>query len=313
MRASSIAALLLVVGPAAAEPEPDLGVLAETLFREGRALLEAGKPNQACPKLADSYRLDPRLGTLMNVAACHEMEGRVATAWAEFLEAARRARARATADATKLEATARSRATALEPKLHRVEIFVDGATSDLALSLDGKELPPSAWSTPFPADPGHHELEVRRGDGPPMRQSFDLPTGPGKTSVRVAAEAKPAPAQAAVPVTPPTPASAPLPQLESPSPAANRSRLTSPVFLAAAGASLVASGLGTAFGLRAIAAKGDRDRECTPGGCSPAGLDRQSAAVDAARASTISFVVAGVALAIAVGALVWPDRAKPTF
>jgi hypothetical protein len=307
-RALSLASLLAAMGharPAAAQDAQTDAVVAETLFREGRALLEAGKPDKACPKLADSYRLDPRTGTLMNVAACHEMEGRLATAWAEFLEAARRARVRSTPDAARLEETARNRASLLEPKLHRIEVTVDGPTDDLVLALDGKELPASAWSTPFPCDPGHHELEARRPGRAPTTLPVDLPAAPGKTTIRVP-RAAPLPPQATASQPGPLAAvSAPPP----PGPAHDQSRLSSPVFWGAAGATVVAAGVGTFFGLRAIAAKNDRDANCTSAGCSSVGLDHQSQAFDASRISTVSFVVAGVAAAVAIGVLLWPSSA----
>ena len=37
---------------------------ADALFKEGRALLDAKKFDEACPKLAESQRLDPGAGTL---------------------------------------------------------------------------------------------------------------------------------------------------------------------------------------------------------------------------------------------------------
>jgi hypothetical protein len=49
--------------------------------------MTSGKLDDACRKLEESKRLDPLPGTLLNVAVCHEQQGRTATAVAEFREA----------------------------------------------------------------------------------------------------------------------------------------------------------------------------------------------------------------------------------
>src|SRR5512145_844270 len=67
---------------------------AEALFREAESLWETGDHASACPKLAESQRLDPQRGTLERLGACYEATGKTASAWTTYailFEAAQRA------------------------------------------------------------------------------------------------------------------------------------------------------------------------------------------------------------------------------
>ena len=91
-------------------------VAAEALFEDARKLAAAGKYADACPKFADSERLDPSPSTLLNLANCWEKVGRTATAWATYREAESAANAAKRQD---YMATAQRHADALAPKLAR--------------------------------------------------------------------------------------------------------------------------------------------------------------------------------------------------
>src|SRR5271166_3476943 len=88
------------------------GALAEALFRSARELMAAGKYAEACPKLAESNRIDPKLGTLMNLALCHEKAGKTASAWAEYVQAGEIAQRTGQKERAQV---ARDKAQALEP------------------------------------------------------------------------------------------------------------------------------------------------------------------------------------------------------
>src|SRR5260370_15627890 len=73
--------------PAHAEASITDRTQAQLLFNEARSLMSSGKYGEACDKFAESQRLDPGGGTILNLALCHEKQGKTATAWADFNEA----------------------------------------------------------------------------------------------------------------------------------------------------------------------------------------------------------------------------------
>ncbi len=181
--------------------------LAEKLFLEGQKLMEAGDP-AACAKFADSERLDPAVGTLINLALCHEKQGKNATAWSEFTDAAAQAQKLAQHDR---EGFARAHATALEKKLQKMIIEVARPAPGMEVTLDGAPLPVTVLGTEIPLDPGDHELVVSAPGKKPWRQA-KVSLGPSAVVTRVAVtleDAAPAPAptvgapSAAPPLAPP--------------------------------------------------------------------------------------------------------------
>src|SRR5579872_6900411 len=122
--AVSLAGATLAASPAARAQAPagmSDKVAAEALFEDGRRMVAAGNFADACPKFADSQRLDPSAGTLLNLASCYEKLGRTATAWATYREAASAANA---TGRTEYVQTAQRHAEALATNLARLTISV---------------------------------------------------------------------------------------------------------------------------------------------------------------------------------------------
>src|SRR5262245_12467362 len=113
--AAFVATLVALTANARAED----AALAEALFGEGKALMEAGKFEQACHKLAQSYAEQAATGTLLALAMCREAEGKLATAWATYSAVA--ARAKRDGDRER-EDYARERVKELEPRLSSITI-----------------------------------------------------------------------------------------------------------------------------------------------------------------------------------------------
>lgn len=130
---------------------------ASKLFEEGRTLVIAGRFAEACPKLEESQRLEPRLGTKLNVAFCQERLGKLASAWLAFQEAVITARREGE---VAREEFAKSRIVTLEPRVPWLRVRADAGTDaeQLTILVDGSPLAPSSWGKELPVDPGEHAL-----------------------------------------------------------------------------------------------------------------------------------------------------------
>jgi len=134
--------------------------VAEMLFFTARGLMEAGRYAEACAKLAESYRLDTASGTLLNLAVCHESEGRIASAWGEFRQALSDARKANRADREEL---AKEHIAKLEPELPFLTIVVPefARVKDMEILRNGVVLGSGGWGTELPIDPGKVEIVAR--------------------------------------------------------------------------------------------------------------------------------------------------------
>jgi hypothetical protein len=173
-------AMLAIAPPARAQATGTEVALAETLYRQARDLMAQGKYDEACPKLAESYRLDRATGTLLNLASCHERQGKVATAWSEYADAIVAARRDSRPDRVKF---AEDRTRALEPQLPRLTLVVptDADGPDLELRLDGLTIGTAARGVPTPLDPGKHAVEAHAPKKVTWSKDIDVKVGEQQT------------------------------------------------------------------------------------------------------------------------------------
>lgn len=247
--------------------------LAEKLFREGKKLLDKKSYAEACPKLAESARLDPASGTLLALGLCHEGQGKTASAWADYTEAASVAKRDNRPDREK---AALQKASQLEPKLARVTFDVAAATTTKGLEVrqDDVVMGSAGWKD-APVDAGEHVLEVTAPGKKPFKTTFTVTTSEKKIVA--------VPALEDVPV-----ATSVAPEKKS-SPLKTAGFVTGGVGIA----SLVASGI---FGAVAIAKNGEGKSACPMKTCAnPSGVDANHAAETFADLSTVLFI-AGVVL-----------------
>ncbi len=153
-----LSALAGISGVAAAQGTDPAA--AEVLFREARQLLEQGKLDEACPRFMESQRLDPATGTLLAVASCHEQQGQLATAWAEYTAVAGRAEKEGRQDRASV---AKERARALEPRLSTLTLSATTAAAaikGLEVRRDGLTFSSAVFNRALPIDGGLHTIEL---------------------------------------------------------------------------------------------------------------------------------------------------------
>jgi hypothetical protein len=289
--------------------------LAEALFRQGRELAGREQWAEACPKLAESQRLDPKLGTLLNLAHCHEKEGKTATAWAEYTSA--EALARRTGQKER-EDFARERITELQAKLAHVLLRMAAPPAGLGLQLDGKPVDVAALNVPLPVDPGKHRITATAPGKRDWSGEVDVPSKMVELSVPIppleAAEVKPVPP---APLPSSSQGAAPIP-ISQPGPVADpendpvrtRSRTLMMVGFGVGSAGLI---VGAVTGISTLAKASEILPSCDGSRCAAAQADNIATATYLANASNIGFALAVVGVGIGItGVVYFPGtRAAP--
>jgi hypothetical protein len=276
----SIAALVFVAASDAAADD------AQSLFDEGNKLVAAGDFAAACPKLAESLRLEPAVGTQFNLANCYEHLGRTATAYALYTDVIRIAHA---AGKFPREEAAKKAAAAIEARVPHVHVTATDAAPGLEVAID-KPIGREAWGD-LPLDPGTHHAKATAPNHQTWESSFELPEGkPFDLAVPALVDLTP----------PPPPVVVAPPPVEAPKP--NNRKLLVPIV---GGVALAAIATGAIAGAVALSSKGKADDVCPKATYNfhcptQAGADEWSSAKTAGNVSTVAFVIGGVALAATV-------------
>jgi hypothetical protein len=292
--AASLVAVSALASSAASAGE---ATQAELLFREGRTLLDQKRYDEACPKLAESQKLEPGAGTLLALAMCHEGQGKPGTASGELKQASELGRKNGRND---LANAADKRARALEASVPHLVIHLpaEGA-SNYRVRCDGNAVPSSEINTPLAMDPGEHKVEVA-AEGKLTKSYVVRITGAGTTEI-VVDKLDDVPAA-------PAPAAAPQPakqksiviQKDEPAPAREESKggAQRTTGLILVGAGVVGLGVGAYFGGKALSESNQAKKICPSTASCPDGE-----AQDLNDSSKSSFKVSVISLAAGTGAL----------
>lgn len=167
---------------------------ADVLFEKAKTALAAGKVDEACAALDQSYATDPKPGTLFARGDCEESRGRSATALEHYvayvtmystLPAGIREKH---AERARVAEERRKKILLEAPRLKLV--WVGAVPNGLVVIRDGDESKRVALGESFPIDPGSHTFLIRLPDKPPVERKVRLEKGERKVLELRAEDAK---------------------------------------------------------------------------------------------------------------------------
>lgn len=302
----AIATLVASVSPRQAEAQEIAA--AEALFERGLAAMEVRDFAIACPAIEESYRLDPRPGTMFTLAECENQRGRTATAatrYEDYLSFYSRLPADLQAKQGDRAAVAAQQRDALRVRSPRLTLAAPpDLPDDASVTLDQVVLTRPSWGVALPVDPGEHVVRLEAPGHQLMEKTAAIHEGQAITIQLELGPATTAPGTRAPMATPST------------SPSTGHEGLTGMqtggLVLGAIG--VAGLGVGAVFGLitmgHASTVEGACDAEATGDAtlCSgPEGPEAADAAKTTGTVSTIGFGLGAAALAGGILLLVLGD------
>jgi hypothetical protein len=274
------AAVCLTSGIGLADtPDP---AAAETLFRAGREHAQAGDWANACPMFVESNRLDFALGTLMNLAACEEHVGRLATAWERYRELLD-----SLSPSDDRRAFVAASVVRLERLVPRLTVFLAvPAAEGTIVTRDDVDLGGGSIGADLPVDPGEHAIVVVAPGRTARRYAIKLAAGQRLTLHAEAGEPIGQNAEGGPPIA------------QNAARTGRGGRRTAAWILGGAGVGALS--VGVFLGVRALSERSASDALCTKGVCrDQAALDEYGAAKSTALGADIALAVGAVSLGVA--------------
>ncbi len=297
---SAVATLSAILATAPGARADDLAT-AQALFEAARVAQARGDYPAACPKFAESERLDPAAGTLLNLADCEEHLGHLALAWDAWHEGI----ALLPRSDERLP-LARQHAQALESRLPRLLLqLAPNAPPGTTVRRDETEIGAASLGTALPVDPGSHVVRVEATGRIPSSTEVTLAEGETRTLDIAPGPPIPPPPENVPPVLPAPPS--PPPRAPE-GPHSNAGLRTAGWVVGGVG--LVGLGFGAATGLLAMSEEATVNVHCVAAkGCDLDGYNAATSGHTHAIESDVSFAV-GAALAAAGISLVLVARTR---
>ncbi|MGK3994458.1 hypothetical protein [Sorangium sp. So ce1024] len=303
---------------------------AEALFHRGLAAMQAGRYETGCPALNESYRLDPRPGTLFTVAECEARSGRIATAatrYGDYLALFARLSPGEQAKQKGREKVATRRRAALLPDIPELTLSLPPDAPEGTIVRRGEiTLGAPMLGVPLPIDPGEYVVTTQAPGGPPLEQRISIAKGE-KKQITLQVRAAPAASTGAAPTAsagaapaasagaaprgpetgrptasrpaPPAPVPGPAPQPGAPARHGSWHHTGAIVAGSVGAAGLIVGGV---TGALAFVEKATVDDNCVGTRCNPEGMRAVESSRTFALASTIGLGVgaAGIGAAVAL-------------
>ncbi len=285
-------ALWFVCGAASAQSNE---ATATELFNKGKELMASGDSASACPKLEESARLDPKVGSYAKLADCDEKMNKLVAArnhWQKAVNVAER-------DKDARLALAKENFERLDKVVPKVILsMATPFPPELAIRLDGLDVSTATLGIALPVEIGNHKIDVTAKGKKPWSNAFVAASGaPTKINVPPLEDGGASPAAA---VVAPTAAAKDAPAGDASKPSADSSGggVNPVIGYVLIGAGVVGGGIGTYFGLTALSKNSDSNKNgCTDGTATCTSVDGKAlreSAFSAGTASTVSFIVGGV-------------------
>ena len=146
---------------------------ARALFQEARKAADTGDYTTACPKFADSYRLDAAIGTLLNIADCEQHLGHIARAWVTFQKALDQLPKN-----DDRRAMVEKAASSLEKRLPHLSVRLAATVpKEATVERDGVLVGTSSLGIALPISTGHHIVTVKAPGHQEQRYEIDVAEG----------------------------------------------------------------------------------------------------------------------------------------
>ena len=273
-RSAKIAFALSFVFLTARAWADDAVTQADRFFKEGRKAAEHGDFAGACRHFEESFRLDPGVGTLINLGDCAEHLGDLERAYQNY----RTAYARMPENDDRA-ARLRSRIESIEQKSAKISLRTDDAPDGTVVTIDGNVVDPKKG--PRHVTAGMHVVLVtavgRRGT------RYNVSVGEGEVR--------------SLHATPGDVLEAVLPTAASAT-TEHKTSWTRPAGIVSLGLGVATVWVGSLAGMMAIDRRDVQHVSCNASGCTQAGVDAAHDGATWADVSTVTFIAGGALVAL---------------